>query len=99
MPNGSVRKTQSIFPMNKEPSIRLIIEVEQALDQSQRFLSERCGASFGSINYCLNALIKKGCVKSPIFLNAQNKLAYAYIPTPAVLNHRKELTMAFLKLK
>lgn len=99
MPCGSVRRPQSIFPMNEELPIKLIRELEQAPDQSQRSLSERCGVSLGSINYCLNELIKKGYVKSSNFMNAQNKLTYAYIPTPAGLNHRKELTIAFLKLK
>ena len=55
--------------------------------------------SLGSIHYCLNALIEKGYVKARNFKNAQNKLAYAYILTPAGLNLKTELTLAFLKRK
>ena len=55
--------------------------------------------SLGSINYCLNALLEKGYVKASNFRNAQNKMAYAYILTPAGLNLKTELTLAFLKRK
>ena len=73
--------------------------LEKAPEQSQRALSERCGVSLGSIHYCLNALIEKGYVKAQNFKNAQNKLAYAYILTPAGINLKKELTIAFLRRK
>ena len=73
--------------------------LEKAPEQSQRALSERCGISLGSIHYCLNALIEKGYVKAQNFKNAQNKLAYAYILTPAGINLKKELTVAFLRRK
>lgn len=73
--------------------------LEKAPEQSQRKLSERCGVSLGSIHYCLNALIEKGYVKAQNFKNAQNKLAYAYILTPAGISLKKELTIAFLRRK
>ena len=73
--------------------------LEKAPKQSQRALSERCGASLGSIHYCLNALIDKGYVKAQNFKNAQNKLAYAYILTPSGINLKKELTISFLRRK
>ena len=73
--------------------------LEKAPQQSQRALSDLCGVSLGSIHYCLNALIEKGYVKAQNFKNAQNKLAYAYILTPAGINLKKELTIAFLRRK
>ena len=73
--------------------------LEKAPEQSQRGLSERCGVSLGSIHYCLKALIEKGYVKAQNFKNAQNKLAYAYILTPAGINLKKELTISFLLRK
>ncbi len=85
--------------MNTELSIKLIKELERAPEQSQRALSQSCGVSLGSIHYCLNALIEKGFVKARNFRNAQNKMAYAYILTPAGLNLKTELTLAFLKRK
>lgn len=85
--------------MNQELSIKIIRELQKTPKQSQRVLSERCGVSLGSIHYGLDALIKKGYVKAKNFKNAQNKLAYAYILTPAGLSLKKELTLAFLKRK
>ena len=43
--------------------------------------------------------MEKGYVKARNFKNAQNKVAYAYILTPAGLNLKTELTLAFLKRK
>ena len=85
--------------MNDSLSFQVIKALEKAPEQSQRALSERCGVSLGSIHYCLNALIEKGYVKAQNFKNAQNKLAYAYILTPAGINLKKELTIAFLRRK
>ena len=73
--------------------------LEKSQKQSQRALSQRCGVSLGSVHYCLNALIQKGYVKAQNFRNAQNKLAYAYILTPSGIALKKELTVAFLRLK
>ena len=85
--------------MNQELSIKLIKELEKAPKQTQRALSQSCGVSLGSIHYCLNALVKKGYVKAKNFKNAQNKMAYAYILTPAGINLKKELMLAFLSRK
>ena len=85
--------------MNTELSIKLIRELEKAPKQSQRALSRRCGVSLGSVHYCIKALMEKGYVKARNFKNAQNKVAYAYILTPAGLNLKTELTLAFLKRK
>ena len=85
--------------MNQSLSIKIIRELEKAPEQSQRGLSKRCGASLGSIHYCINALVEKGYVKSKNFKNAHKKLAYAYYLTPAGINLKKELTLTFLKYK
>ena len=85
--------------VNDTLSFQVMKALENAPEQSQRALSERCGVSLGSIHYCLNALIEKGYVKAQNFKNAQNKLAYAYILTPAGINLKKELTFAFLRRK
>ena len=85
--------------MNQELSIKIMIELEKAPEQSQRALSKRCGVSLGAIHYCINALMEKGYVKARSFKNAKNKLAYAYILTSSGINSKKELTLAFLKRK
>ena len=85
--------------MNDELSIKLFRELENNPEQSQRSISRNCSISLGSANYCLRSLIEKGYVKAKNFKNAQNKLAYAYILTPSGINHKKELTISFLKRK
>lgn len=85
--------------MNLELSIKIIRELEKAPEQSQRALSKQCGVSLGSIHYCMIALVEKGYVKARNFKNAQNKLAYAYILTPAGVSLKKELALAFLRRK
>ena len=92
-------KLYPLLDVNNFLSFQLIKELEKAPVQSQRGLSKQCGVSLGSVHYCLKALIEKGYVKAQNFKNAQNKLAYAYILTPAGINLKKELAVSFLLSK
>ena len=55
---------------------------------SQRVLSKNLGISVGKLNYCLNALKKKGMIKIKNFtknkdrFNPNSKFNYFYILTP-----------------
>ena len=66
---------------------------------SQRGLAEQFGVSLGKVNYCLRALVDKGLVKANNFRRSDNKLAYAYVLTPAGLEEKRRLTKAFLQRK
>ena len=66
---------------------------------SQRGLADRLGVSLGKLNYCLRALVDKGLVKANNFRRSDNKLAYAYVLTPAGLEEKRRLTQAFLQRK
>ncbi len=66
---------------------------------SQRELAEEVGIALGKVNYILTALTDKGLVKIRNFRNAENKLRYAYILTPAGLAAKAELTSGFLRRK
>ena len=85
--------------MNIDLSIKIIKEIQKNQIQSQRKLSKSCGVSLGSVHYCINALVEKGYVKAKKFKNAENKQAYVYILTSSGINHKKKLTLAFLKSK
>ena len=50
-------------------------------------------------NYCLKALIEKGFVKLGNFRRNPDKRAYSYFLTPAGLEEKTRITMAFLRLK
>jgi EPS-associated MarR family transcriptional regulator len=66
---------------------------------SQRNLAQRFGVSLGKINYCLRALADKGLVKASNFRRSDNKMAYAYVLTPAGLEEKSRLTKIFLQRK
>jgi len=85
--------------MQHELEIKLMNALEAESRQSQRRLSEACGVSLGTIHYCLNALIEKGFIKAKNFKNSGNKRDYAYILTPSGINHKRKITIAFLKRK
>jgi len=66
---------------------------------SQRQLAAEMGVSLGKANYCLRALVEKGLVKLGNFSKNPNKRNYAYLLTPAGLEEKTRITLAFLKRK
>ncbi len=66
---------------------------------SQRELADALAVSLGKTNYCLKALLGKGFVKMQSFKKSQNKLAYAYLLTPAGITEKAGLTVRFLARK
>lgn len=80
-------------------SYGLLKTLENDPGLSQRDLAKRLGVSLGKINFCLNALIEKGCLKVNNFRNSDNKLAYAYLLTPQGVEEKARITVHFLKYK
>ena len=66
---------------------------------SQRELSQALGLSLGKTHYVLHALLDRGLVKVRNFRRNDNKLAYAYLLTPAGLGEKLSLTRQFLARK
>lgn len=66
---------------------------------NQRDLADALGVSLGKTNYCLKALLDKGFIKMQRFRKSQNKLAYAYLLTPAGIAEKAGLTVRFLARK
>ncbi|MDD4929256.1 MAG: MarR family EPS-associated transcriptional regulator [Gallionella sp.] len=66
---------------------------------SQRDLAKRLGVSLGKVNFCLNALVEKGCLKVGNFRNSSNKLAYIYALTPHGVEQKAQMTVEFLQIK
>jgi EPS-associated MarR family transcriptional regulator len=85
--------------MDEELRLRLLRQLIECPDLSQRELAHRLGLSLGKTNYCLRALIDKGWVKVNNFRNSQNKLAYAYVLTPSGLRAKGSATADFLRRK
>lgn len=80
-------------------SYGLLKTLEDNPSLSQRDLAKRLGISLGKVNFCLNALIEKGCLKVKNFRNSDNKLAYAYLLTPHGVEQKARMTVEFLQIK
>lgn len=66
---------------------------------SQRDFARELSISVGKVNYCLQALARRGWIKAANFKNSQNKAAYMYLLTPRGIEQKAELTVRFLKVK
>jgi EPS-associated MarR family transcriptional regulator len=82
-----------------DTSYGLLKTLENNPSLSQRDLAKRLGISLGKVNYCLNALVERGCLKVNNFRNSDNKLAYAYFLTPRGVEEKARITVNFLKYK
>lgn len=80
-------------------SYGLLKTLEENPSLSQRNLAKRLGVSLGKVNFCLKALIGKGCLKVGNFRNSANKLSYVYLLTPHGVEHKARMTVEFLKIK
>lgn len=80
-------------------SYNLLKTLENNPELSQRDMAKQLNVSLGKINYCLNALVEKGCLKVNNFRNCENKLAYAYLLTPQGVEQKTRMTLEFLQIK
>jgi len=85
--------------MQDEIHYRILKLVAANPELTQRDLAEALGVSLGKANYCLRALIEKGHVKVNNFRRKDNKLAYAYLLTPAGIADKVHVTRRFLQRK
>jgi len=87
-------------PMNDDnTSYGLLKTLENNPSLSQRDLAKHLGISLGKVNFCINALVEKGCLKVNNFRNSDNKLAYAYLLTPKGVEQKARMTVEFLQIK
>jgi MarR family transcriptional regulator, temperature-dependent positive regulator of motility len=94
-----VASVQYMNTSSLEIDVRTLQLLEQQPTLNQRELALELGISLGKVNYCLRALLAKGLLKAQNFKNSKNKLAYAYVLTPAGITARAELTAEFLQVK
>ncbi|MBJ7555720.1 MarR family EPS-associated transcriptional regulator [Marinomonas spartinae] len=85
--------------LTDEYRFKILKELQQDPDISQRELASRLGISLGKVNFCLKALIEKGLVKVENFRNNANKVSYLYLLTPKGIEDRAILTRHFLQKK
>ena len=88
------------MPVLTDPQrLELLKLLHDQPQMSQRDLARAMGVSLGKANYCLKALMERGLVKLGNFHRNPDKLEYAYLLTPAGLEEKSRITLAFLKRK
>lgn len=85
--------------MNEESHLKVLRLIESNPRMSQRDLAVAMGVSLGKTNYCIKALLDKGLIKMLNFRNSRNKMAYAYLLTPAGVEEKASIAVRFLKYK
>ena len=84
---------------NEETAYKALKLLEANPKLSQRQLSSALGVSLGKGHYVLKSLIDVGWVKLKKFRGSKNKLAYAYVLTPAGIVEKAAITARFLAHK
>jgi EPS-associated MarR family transcriptional regulator len=85
--------------LGEEVRYKLMRLLEANPGMSQRDAARELGISLGRLNYCVQALIRKGWVKATRFKNSRNKAAYMYLLTPRGIEEKTSLTLTFLQIK
>ncbi len=62
-------------------------------------ISKTLGVTMGTLTIGMNALVKKGYIKTQKFKNSNNKAAYVYAVTPKGISARVKQTQYFLRVK
>lgn len=84
---------------SEEVRYRVMRLLEANPELSQRDVARELGMSLGKVNYCVQALIRKGWVKATNFKNSHHKAAYMYLLTPRGLDAKGRLALQFLVIK
>jgi EPS-associated MarR family transcriptional regulator len=85
--------------LSNEMDYKLMRLLDAKPQVSQRDAARELGVSLGKINYCVQALIRKGWLKAARFKSSRNKAAYMYLLTPSGLEEKAALTLEFLRIK
>ena len=79
-----------------ENNYKVLKEIQNNPNTSQRKLAKEVGFSLGKLNYCIKALQQKGLIKIDNFKKNPNKISYVYILTPKGIKKKAKLTMNFM---
>ncbi len=82
-----------------EDQFNVLRKINNKADLTQRELSKNLNLSLGKINYCLNALKRKGLIKIKNFKNNKHKYTYLYYLTPKGISKKTRYTIDFMKIK
>ena len=80
-------------------NFEVLRSIQKNPNKSQREMAKSLGFSLGKLNYCIQALKKKGLVKINNFKKNPQKINYAYILTPKGIKQKTKLTLNFMVRK
>ena len=80
-------------------NFEVLRSIQKNPNSSQREMAKSLGFSLGKLNYCIQALKKKGLVKINNFKKNPKKMNYVYILTPKGIKQKTKLTINFMVRK
>ena len=93
------RSKPKLSTARQEAHLKVLRAIHADSTMSQRDLSRKLGISLGKTNYCVQALLQLGLIKTRNFKNSKNKAAYTYLLTSKGVEQKWKLTVAFLEMK
>lgn len=99
--NGSdiIMNNQVKQRLQNEETLKVLREINNNPEVTQRELSLKLGISLGKINFLIKALMQRGLIEVQNFKNSNNKIAYLYILTSQGIEEKGKATYFFLKKK
>ena len=88
-----------VMNTSDDTQFRLLRQLDLRASAQPAAFGQTLGLSLGKVNYCVQALVGKGLIKISNLRRSDNKVAYAYLLTPAGLQEKSRLTVRFLKRK
>ena len=82
-----------------ENNFKVLRSIQKNPNGSQREMAKSLGFSLGKLNYCIQALKKKGLVKINNFKKNPKKINYFYKITPKGIAEKTKLTLNFMQKK
>ncbi|HEX2960043.1 MAG TPA: MarR family EPS-associated transcriptional regulator [Chitinispirillaceae bacterium] len=76
---------------------KVIKEIENNPEHTQRTLADKLGVSLGKVNYVLTGLIEKGLIRAKKLKNEPENIRWNYLLTRKGIQEKVELTRNYLK--
>ncbi len=85
--------------VQQEARFKVLQAIHADPSLSQRELSKQLGISLGKTNYCVQALLEHGWIKTKNFKNNENRIGFRYLLTPKGIEQKFQLAIIFLQEK
>jgi EPS-associated MarR family transcriptional regulator len=89
----------SFFHVENEEFLKVLREIKESPELTQREIAARLGISVGKANFLVKSLVGRGFVKASNFKNSNNKVSYLYVLTPQGIEAKARATYRFLRQK